>query len=183
MIAVSALRPYANNARTHSRRQIKKIAASIEQFGFLNPVLIDEGHQIIAGHGRVEAAKQLGWNAAEHAVEYLKQIITLSSGILALSATFLANGAMSSWHEFIFLLLAWTALALAVFFSLQTISAIIKSGINTDFAWHENPGKRTASMAKYTFIAGLVLFVIAAVDSGTNQSEKILESPMVIHIG
>lgn len=60
-IAVSALKPYARNARTHSRRQIKKIAASIERFGFLNPVLIDENNQIIAGHGRVAAAKLLGW--------------------------------------------------------------------------------------------------------------------------
>ncbi len=60
-VAVSALKPYARNARTHSRRQIKKIAASIERFGFVNPVLIDENNQIIAGHGRVAAAKLLGW--------------------------------------------------------------------------------------------------------------------------
>ena len=53
MVAVSALKPYARNARTHSRRQIKKIAASIERFGFVNPILIDENNQIIAGHGRV----------------------------------------------------------------------------------------------------------------------------------
>ncbi len=56
MVAISALQPYARNARTHSRRQIKKIAASIERFGFVNPVLIDESNQIIAGHGRVAAA-------------------------------------------------------------------------------------------------------------------------------
>jgi len=60
-VAISALQPYARNARTHSRRQIKKIAASIEQFGFVNPVLIDGDSMIIAGHGRVAAAKQLGW--------------------------------------------------------------------------------------------------------------------------
>jgi len=54
------LRPYARNARKHSRRQIQQIAASIRQFGFVNPVLIDAQSQIIAGHGRVEAAKQLG---------------------------------------------------------------------------------------------------------------------------
>ena len=61
MIAISGLEPYKRNARTHSRRQIKKIAASIERFGFINPVLIDENNLIIAGHGRVAAAKQLGW--------------------------------------------------------------------------------------------------------------------------
>ena len=54
---VDELRPYAGNARTHSRKQIRQIAKSIERFGFCNPVLIDDTKQIIAGHGRVEAAK------------------------------------------------------------------------------------------------------------------------------
>jgi hypothetical protein len=55
----ASLRPYSGNARTHSPKQIKQIARSIERFGFNNPVLIDDDNQIIAGHGRVEAAKQL----------------------------------------------------------------------------------------------------------------------------
>ena len=54
-----SLRAYAGNARTHSPKQIKQIAKSIERFGFNNPVLIDDDDQIIAGHGRVEAAKLL----------------------------------------------------------------------------------------------------------------------------
>ena len=54
---VKELRPYAANARTHSRKQIRQIAKSIERFGFCNPVLIDDSKQIVAGHGRVEAAK------------------------------------------------------------------------------------------------------------------------------
>ena len=54
------LRPYARNARTHSQKQITQIAASIDAFGFNNPVLIDQDHTIIAGHGRVAAAKKLG---------------------------------------------------------------------------------------------------------------------------
>ncbi len=54
------LRPYANNARTHSRKQIKLIASSIERFGFTNPVLLSDDDEIIAGHGRVEAAIALG---------------------------------------------------------------------------------------------------------------------------
>jgi len=57
---ISELRPYPRNARTHSRKQIKQIKASIEEFGFTNPILIDENDQIMAGHGRVEAAKLLG---------------------------------------------------------------------------------------------------------------------------
>jgi ParB-like chromosome segregation protein Spo0J len=63
VVSVSALRPYARNARTHSKKQIRQIAASIERFGFCNPVLIDDTAQIIAGHGRVEAAKLLGLQA------------------------------------------------------------------------------------------------------------------------
>jgi ParB-like chromosome segregation protein Spo0J len=59
--AITSLRPYARNARTHSRKQVKQIAASIERFGFTNPVLVSDDGEIIAGHGRVEAAKLLGW--------------------------------------------------------------------------------------------------------------------------
>jgi DNA modification methylase len=58
--AIASLKPYARNARHHSKKQIKQIAASIGRFGFNNPVLISDDHQIIAGHGRVEAAKLLG---------------------------------------------------------------------------------------------------------------------------
>lgn len=58
---IEDLRPYSSNARIHSRKQIKQIATSIERFGFTNPVLVDPGGRIIAGHGRVEAAKLLGW--------------------------------------------------------------------------------------------------------------------------
>jgi hypothetical protein len=54
------LRPAANNARTHSKKQLKQIVGSIERFGFVNPVLISDDFEIIAGHGRVEAAKLLG---------------------------------------------------------------------------------------------------------------------------
>lgn len=54
------LAPRANNARTHTDKQIKQIARSIEAFGFTNPILVDETSRIIAGHGRVRAAQQLG---------------------------------------------------------------------------------------------------------------------------
>jgi len=60
IVAVSQLVPYKANARTHSREQIQKIAESITRFGFCNPILIDDNYQVIAGHGRVEAAKLLG---------------------------------------------------------------------------------------------------------------------------
>jgi len=59
-MAVARLRPYANNARTHSKKQIRQIADSIAKFGFTNPVLVGDDDEIIAGHGRVAAAKLLG---------------------------------------------------------------------------------------------------------------------------
>lgn len=58
-ITVTALRPYDRNARAHSKKQIRQIANSIERFGFTNPVLVSDDGEIIAGHGRVEAAKLL----------------------------------------------------------------------------------------------------------------------------
>ena len=58
-IAVENLIPYARNARTHSSAQVSKIAGSIREFGFCNPVLIDANDGIIAGHGRVMAAQKL----------------------------------------------------------------------------------------------------------------------------
>ena len=57
---IDQLKPYAHNARTHTKRQIKQIAESIRVFGWTNPILIDINDTIIAGHGRVEAARLLG---------------------------------------------------------------------------------------------------------------------------
>ena len=57
--SVTTLNPYGNNSRTHSDDQIKQIVASIKEFGFTNPILIDENDVIIAGHGRLLAAKNL----------------------------------------------------------------------------------------------------------------------------
>jgi hypothetical protein len=59
LIAIDDLRAWERNARTHSRKQFRQVARSIEKFGFTNPVLIDEDNRILAGHGRVEAAKLL----------------------------------------------------------------------------------------------------------------------------
>ena len=62
-ISISRLIPYANNARTHSEEQVAQIASSIREFGFTNPVLLDGENGIIAGHGRVMAARKLGMDA------------------------------------------------------------------------------------------------------------------------
>lgn len=60
MVPVDALVPYANNARTHSQAQIAQLRGSLREFGFVTPVLIDAERNIIAGHGRVEAARLEG---------------------------------------------------------------------------------------------------------------------------
>ena len=60
---VEALIPYARNSRTHSDEQVAQIAASIREFGFTNPVLVDDDGGIVAGHGRVMAARQIGMTA------------------------------------------------------------------------------------------------------------------------
>jgi len=70
--SLEELIPYAMNSRTHSDSQISQIAASIKEFGFLNPVIIDNKNGIIAGHGRVMAAKKLG----------LDQVPTIEAGHL-----------------------------------------------------------------------------------------------------
>ena len=57
---IASLKPYPRNPRTHSKKQIRQIADSIREFGFTNPILVDRDGRIIAGHGRVEAAKLLG---------------------------------------------------------------------------------------------------------------------------
>ena len=59
-VSVSSLIPYARNSRTHSDAQVGQIAASIKEFGFLNPIIVDGDSGIIAGHGRVLAAQKLG---------------------------------------------------------------------------------------------------------------------------
>jgi ParB-like chromosome segregation protein Spo0J len=58
-IKIEDLIPYARNSRTHSDEQVAQVAASIKEFGFTNPVLIDADDGIIAGHGRVLAARKL----------------------------------------------------------------------------------------------------------------------------
>ena len=88
---IKSLRPYPRNARTHSRKQIKQIAASIERFGFTNPVLISDDGEIIADHGRVEAAKVLGWKAVptlalSHLSETERRAYVLADNKLALNA-------------------------------------------------------------------------------------------------
>ncbi len=91
LIAIDELRPCPRNARTHTRLQVRQIAASIERFGFTNPVLIDAEGMILAGHGRVEAAKALGIDEVpvlrlSHLSEAERRAYVLADNKLALNA-------------------------------------------------------------------------------------------------
>ena len=88
---IATLKPCARNARTHSKKQVKQIAVSIERFGFTNPVLVSDEGDIIAGHGRVEAAKLLGWKRVptltlSHLSEEQRRAYVLAYNKLALNA-------------------------------------------------------------------------------------------------
>lgn len=90
-IEISKLMPYENNARTHSEAQLNRIAESISEFGFINPILIDKEYGIIAGHGRMMAAKQLGIDKVpclfvEHLSEEQKRAYIIADNKLALDA-------------------------------------------------------------------------------------------------
>ena len=60
LVDINKLIPYVNNARTHSPEQITKLRSSLREFGFINPVLIDRKYNVLAGHGRIAAAKEEG---------------------------------------------------------------------------------------------------------------------------
>lgn len=91
MLSIRGLAPWKRNARTHSKKQVRQIAESIKEFGFTNPVLIDRENQILAGHGRVEAAKLLGMDMIpcvrlENMTEAQKRAYVLADNKLALNA-------------------------------------------------------------------------------------------------
>lgn len=90
-VSIDALIPYARNSRTHSDEQIAQVAASIKEFGFTNPVLIDEAGGIIAGHGRTMAARKLGMVEVpcirlSHLSEDQKRAYVIADNKLAMNA-------------------------------------------------------------------------------------------------
>ena len=90
-ILLSSVIPYARNSRTHSDAQVAQIAASIKEFGFTNPILIDEQGGIIAGHGRVLAAQKLNLTEVPaielaHLSETQKRAYVIADNKLALNA-------------------------------------------------------------------------------------------------
>lgn len=91
LIATEKLIPYVNNARTHSAEQINKLRSSLREFGFINPVIIDRGFNVIAGHGRIEAAKAEGISEvpcvfADYLTEAQKKAYILADNRMAMDA-------------------------------------------------------------------------------------------------
>ena len=91
-ISITDLIPYVNNARVHSDEQVSQIAASIKEFGFNNPILTDGDNGVIAGHGRLMAAKKLNLDTApvielSHLSETQKKAYILADNKLAENAT------------------------------------------------------------------------------------------------
>lgn len=91
LVDITKLIPYVNNARTHSKEQITKLRSSLREFGFINPVIIDKDFNIIAGHGRVMAAKEEGYSEVpcvfvEHLTETQKKAYILADNRMALDA-------------------------------------------------------------------------------------------------
>lgn len=90
-IPIDDLIPYPRNSRTHSPDQVTKIVASIKEFGFLSPIIVDGENGIVAGHGRVMAAKKLGLKKlpcieASHLTEAQKRAYIIADNRLALDA-------------------------------------------------------------------------------------------------
>ena len=90
-VPTASLVPYARNSRTHSPTQVDKIAASIREFGFLNPIITDGQSGIVAGHGRVLAAQKLGLDTlptidAAHLSEAQRRAYVLADNRMALDA-------------------------------------------------------------------------------------------------
>lgn len=91
LISTEKLIPYVNNARTHSAEQINKLRSSLREFGFINPVIIDRDFNVIAGHGRIEAAKAEGIPEvpcvfADYLTEAQKKAYILADNRMALDA-------------------------------------------------------------------------------------------------
>lgn len=91
LVPIEKLVPYVNNARTHSPEQINKLRSSLREFGFINPVIIDRDYGVIAGHGRILAAKEEGIKEipcvfADHLTEAQKKAYIIADNRMAMDA-------------------------------------------------------------------------------------------------
>ena len=116
--ATGEIIPYINNSRTHSEQQVQQVAASIKEFGFTNPILIDEDRGIIAGHGRLQAAQMMGMDEVptitlEGLTETQKKAYVIADNKLGLNSSWnddLLKLELESLADFDIDLLGWDVL-------------------------------------------------------------------------
>ena len=178
--AIDALKPFERNARTHSPKQIQQIARSIEQFGFNNPVLVDANSCIIAGHGRVEAAKLLGIDSVpticlDHLTDAEKRALKdeVREAVLQAAEQAGAGNVPGNVKRMIQELtepkIDWRELIA------QQIESIVKA----DFSW-QRPSRRSAHMDAIMpgTIPGNQIDVCVAVDTSGSVSTEMLRDFM-----
>lgn len=97
-------------------------------------------------------------SASDAALEFAKHLITLSAGVIAFSATFVAKFESAPDWSIAILGLAWLALAVSVASAIRTVSGIVKSRLCTNDDWSINTGEKSATLSRWAFLVGLGLF-------------------------
>jgi hypothetical protein len=113
--------------------------------------------------------KEINNDAHTIALELLKQIITLSSGIIVLSATFIKDIFSNPFYVFIPLFLSWIVFSIAIIYALNCIDGITQSRIENDDRWKKGATKNEAGYAKTFFIIGIIVFMIFALTSSLSM--------------
>jgi hypothetical protein len=118
--------------------------------------------------------------ADDVALEFARQLITLSSGVVALSATFIEKLVGANFYLIVILALAWIALLTSIVGGLQTISAIVGSRLVDDDEWSTGYGRRMAALSKWAFITGISLIAIFAFGFILGVNSKVEPAKVVI---
>jgi hypothetical protein len=111
--------------------------------------------------------------AMDMALELVKQIITLASGILVLSATFLPNIKSLTSIPLGILLLSWITLIISIVLGIQTISAFVQNKLDNSDEWAEGSGKKYAKWCRNLFIIGISIFVFFAIFTSFNNEQNV----------
>ena len=139
---VDELSPYENNARRHTKEQIKQIVNSIEEFGFLNPILIDENNMILAGHGRYMAAQNLDLEKVptiqiKNLTEAQKKAFVIADNKIATNSTWDES---TLWKEIQALNEVGFDLNILAFAELELLPIIDENVVNDPLAeWEDMP--------------------------------------------
>ena len=121
-------------------------------------------------------------DAHEVALEYLKQVIALAAGVLALSATFVEKLGAAGTVAMVVMGFGWLALTAAVYFGLEAISAIVKSRLNPLYKWSDGYGRNAAEASKYCFVVGLALVAVFSMLALSTHGRDGLEIDLKVHV-